>query len=85
MTTWPSRRGPHVSEGERDAAYRFGRGIAGPRAPFSVGPKGLPRPLFLFSFLFCFLISFVSFAKMLQIDSNQFVKFPRIQHNNLEL
>jgi hypothetical protein len=41
-----------------------------------------PRPfsIFLFSslFLFCFLISFVTFANMLQINSNHFHKFCKI-------
>jgi hypothetical protein len=40
--------------------------------------------LLFFLFFFCFLISFISFSNLVQIDSNQFVKFPRIQHNNLE-
>jgi hypothetical protein len=40
------RVGPDVSEWESGIGYRFGRGVAGPWAPFSVGPKGLPRPLF---------------------------------------
>jgi hypothetical protein len=90
MTMWPGRQGPRVGEGVRIGCTGSGLGIAGPQTPFSVGPKGLPRPLFYFSFsfllfFFCFLISFIDFANLVQIDSNQFVKFPRIQHSNLEL
>jgi hypothetical protein len=51
------------------------------------GPVGLcPSSLFFLFILFIlfrFLISFIDFAKMLQINSNQFVKFSRIQLNIL--
>jgi hypothetical protein len=58
--------------------------LAGPRASLTSGPKGFPRGPSLFfcslSFsLFCFLISFVDFAKLLQINSNHFQKFSKIQ------
>jgi hypothetical protein len=49
----------------------------------------LLSPFFLFCFPFLlfsvFLISFVSFAKMLQINSNQFLKFSKNQCNDLTL
>jgi hypothetical protein len=81
---------PPVSEGEREEGCTGSGEVSGPRARFFVGPKGLPGVLFLFSFLFfffffCFLISFVSFAKMLQINSNQFQKFSKNQCNDLTL
>jgi hypothetical protein len=54
-----------------------------------MGRKASPRPFlifsFSFSFLFLFSYSFYNFCNLVQIDSNQFVKFPRIQHSNLEL
>jgi hypothetical protein len=66
--------------------YRFGRGIAGPRAPFSVGPKGLPQARFHFYFVYffsfsVFLISFISFAYLVQIASNQLCKVSKIQND----
>jgi hypothetical protein len=52
-------------------------GLDGPRAGFEVGPKSFPEAfLFIFLsfsfFLFLFSISFVSFAKRLQFNSNHF-------------
>jgi hypothetical protein len=56
---------------------------------FSYWAESFPGVLFLFSFLFFFffyfLISFVSSAKMLQINSNHFQKFSKNQCNDLTL
>jgi hypothetical protein len=46
-----------------------------------LGPVGQIFFSFLF-FYFCFLISFITFAYELQIKSNQFLNFSKIQHNN---
>jgi hypothetical protein len=78
-----------VGEGE-GRGYRFGEKVSGLQVDSGLGRKGFPRVLFLFSFLFfffffCFLISFVSFAKMLQINSNHFQKFSKNQCNDLAL
>jgi hypothetical protein len=51
--------------------------IAGLWAGFTVGPKGMPRGPLLFFFMF--LDYFISFSFVLQFDSNQFVKFSKIQ------
>jgi hypothetical protein len=82
-------RGPHVSEGERGAAYQFGGGWNGPRAVSPAGPKGSPGSvLYFFSsflfFFFYFLVSFVTFANLVQIASNQLCKVSKIQNNNPE-
>jgi hypothetical protein len=74
----------HVSarwEGKREVPVR--RSPTGPRAALTSGPKCSPRGpslFFLFSslFFFCFLISFVTFANMLEINSNHFHKFCKI-------
>jgi hypothetical protein len=50
-----------------------------------MAPPGSFSYFLFFFFFFCFLISFVSFAKMLQIISNHFQKFSRIQCNDLTL
>jgi hypothetical protein len=83
------RWGPPVSEGREGRGYRFGEGAswaAGliwswarwfPRGPFSIF-------IFLSLFPFLFSISFVSFAKRLQINSNHFQKFSKIQNNQPE-
>jgi hypothetical protein len=58
--------------------------IAGLRAGYTVGPKGMPRgPLLFFSsfLFFLFLDYFISFSFVLQFDSNQFVKFSKIEDN----
>jgi hypothetical protein len=60
----------------------------GPRAETGAGPKGFPGILlyffsFFLLFLFYFLISFITFANLVQIDSNQFVNFSKIQRNKL--
>jgi hypothetical protein len=76
--TWQRRRGK--------PGYRFGKRVDGPRAGFCSGPIRFPLAFFyffvLFFFFFCFLISFVTFANMLQINSNHFHKFCKI-HNKV--
>jgi hypothetical protein len=58
-------------------------------AEIGAGPKDFPEayfyffPLFFFSF-FCFLVSFISFSNLVQIDSNQLVKISKIQRNKFE-
>jgi hypothetical protein len=52
------------------------------------GQIGFPGPFsyfLFFFFFFCFLNSFISFAKMLQINSNHFQKFSKNQCNDLTL
>jgi hypothetical protein len=69
-----------------------GRGIRGYRfgvASWAMGwflrwAEKLPRGLFLFS-LFLSLFFFCFLNPLVQIDSIQFVKIPRIQHSNLEM
>jgi hypothetical protein len=58
--------------------------LDGPRARSPVGLKGFPGSISIFIssflfFFFCFLISFLEFAKLLQINSNHFQKFCKIQ------
>jgi hypothetical protein len=75
MMMWTDRWGPLVREKKGGKEwYRFGIGN-GPWAASGTGPDMLPEAIFLFSFLFfffffCFLISFISFAFVIQIDSN---------------
>jgi hypothetical protein len=82
--------GVHLSaRGREREGTASGAGGAGPWAASGAGPNGLPRVQFYFyfflsSFLFCFLKSFVSFAKRLQFDSNHFQKFSKIQNNHTE-
>jgi hypothetical protein len=69
--------------------YRFGVRLAGPQAETWAGPDWLPgafSPFFLFQSIFYFLKTyfFITFSNWFQIDSNQFVNFPKIQHNILE-
>jgi hypothetical protein len=75
-------------EGARDIPFRAPQ-VSGPWAPFLAGPKVTPRPFsyFLFFFFFSFsgfLFLFLSFAKMLQINSNFFHKFCKIQNSHLK-
>jgi hypothetical protein len=72
----------HLSaRGERAEGTGSGRGFAGPRLASGVGPKGFPGSIFIFFsslllFLFCFLNSFIDFAKKrFQINLNHFQRF----------
>jgi hypothetical protein len=77
--------GPMSVRGRGIRGYRFG--VASWAAGwFLRWAKKLPRGLFLFSlFLFLFLFFFCFLIPLVQIDLIQFVKFPRIQHSNLEM
>jgi hypothetical protein len=75
-----------MSERERekgctDSGLVLGRGLL-----LFTGPKGSRGPFYLFPFslsfsFFCFLISFITFANLIQFAPNQFVKFLKIQGN----
>jgi hypothetical protein len=61
----------------------LGRGLS-----FGAGPERLPSTFFHFfcSFLFlffCFLIYFITFTKLIQINSNHFLNSSENQHNIL--
>jgi hypothetical protein len=80
--------GATVSVREKKRGYRFGCGKNGPWAASVTWPKGFPGVHFYFfcvlSFsLFCFPISFITFSNLVQIDSNRFVNFSKIQLNIL--
>jgi hypothetical protein len=47
--------GPHMSERERRARYRFGKRLAGPRARFGPGPEWSPAAFYSFLISFDFL------------------------------
>jgi hypothetical protein len=70
-----------IERGRVDTSSGFekmGRGLV-----LAVGWKCSPGPLtlfpFSFSISFLFSYSFITFANLVQIDSNQFVKFSKIQ------
>jgi hypothetical protein len=81
--------GARLSAREGRRGYRFGmfpgwavgliRDWAGltPQAFFHIF-------LFLFLFFFSFLIYFILFANLIQINSNHFLNFSKIQHNVLK-
>jgi hypothetical protein len=80
--------GDHLSVRERGIPVPVRDG-----AMLGLGPllgldrKASPRPysIFLCPFisLFCFSISFITFSILVQIDSNEFLKFSEIQGNEL--
>jgi hypothetical protein len=80
--------GSTVSEGEREAGYRFGILLAGPQVKSWAGPEWFPgAPLYIFPsfllFLFLFSVSFdlfITFDFEFQFDSNQSLKFSKNQH-----
>jgi hypothetical protein len=61
--------------------------LAGLGRHLGLGRIDAPRPfllsLFVFDFLFCFLFYFVSFAKMVQNNSNKFLYSSNILHSVL--
>jgi hypothetical protein len=68
---------------KRGRGYRFGEGASWAAGWFSYWAERVPRGpnsyfSFSSSFLFLFLVYFISFSKLVQIDSNQFVKFSKI-------
>jgi hypothetical protein len=71
---------PGVSEREELRRTASEWGITGPWARSGLGLEMTPAAssIFLY-FFFWFLIYFISFAKMHQITSNQFLKFSKIQ------
>jgi hypothetical protein len=76
--------GPRVGEGERGGGTDSGQRRFGPWVPFLIWAEGFPRPFSIFFsslllFFFLFSNSFVSFAKKLQINSNHFQEFSKIQ------
>jgi hypothetical protein len=80
--------GSHMSVRDRErSGYGFGNGQMGRGLISLLGQKGSRGP-FMFFFLFLFLlfsfsISFITFAFYIQMTSNQFVKFSKIQRNKL--
>jgi hypothetical protein len=65
--------------GER-GTYRFGfLAPGGQWAACGTGPKFIPEALFFFFSFSVFLIPFIDFAKLLQMKSNHFQKFCKIQ------
>jgi hypothetical protein len=74
---------PPVSEERREKGIPFRDCFLLGCGPILVpGQMGSPGPFSYFLFFFCFLISFIVFAKLLQINSNHFQKFSKIQINN---
>jgi hypothetical protein len=79
MMTRPDEGVPPVSEERREKVTGSGSLLDGPRADSEAGPDGFPGALFLIfisftSFSFSVsLISFIAFAKMLQIKPNKFL------------
>jgi hypothetical protein len=84
---WKLTSGPHLSvRGREERRYRFERGFLGRRPDLEMGQKVAPRPFSYFFdslFVFFFLDYFITFSFLLQIDSNQFLKFAKIRSNNL--
>jgi hypothetical protein len=83
--TWPWQWGPHVSEGEGRKEGTDSVNLNEPRTGFCSGPKEFPEALLCFFpfsslFFFCLLDYFITLSFVLQIDSNQFLKFSKNQH-----
>jgi hypothetical protein len=73
--TWPWLVGPTRQRGKERTEGTDSVSFLGCGLLLHTGPKGSPGPFLFFSFLFflfffCFLISFVTFAFVIQIDSN---------------
>jgi hypothetical protein len=73
---------PPVIDGRGEKLTPSGFWPGGPWAASRAGLNGIPRPVFIFilfsSYSFSvFPISFLLFAKMLQINSNHFQKFSK--------
>jgi hypothetical protein len=77
--------GPTRQRGRRETEGTGSEIVAGLRATCGTGPDLPPWPFFYIFplFLFLFLVYFISFSKLVQIDSNQFVNFSKTQHNIL--
>jgi hypothetical protein len=80
----------HYQRGGERAAYRFvEKAWVGHGLPQLLGQNSSPGPFYLFFFvlsfsLFCFSDLFISFAFLLQNDSNQIVNFTKNEQNILE-
>jgi hypothetical protein len=85
MMRWPNMWGPHVRERKREKSGTGLGGLIGPRLIPLTGPKGSRRPFFfsLSFFFFCFLISFITFATLVQFASNQLLKISKVQGNKI--
>jgi hypothetical protein len=88
MMMWPDSWGPLVSEMRERAGYQFGLQVSWTMGRIWRWAEPLPLGPFLFfslfsSFLFLFPISFITFANLVQIESNQFVNFSKIQINTV--
>jgi hypothetical protein len=70
-------------EGREKRGYRFGSNCWAAGWFHCWAERNAPRPssIFFFFFFFMFLDYFISFSFVLQFDSNQFVKFSKIQEN----
>jgi hypothetical protein len=85
MMMWPDSWGPLIREmRERELGTGSGYRLVGPWAASGVGLNRCPSALFIFFlsfllFFFLFPISFITFANLVQIESNQFVNFSKIQ------
>jgi hypothetical protein len=83
--TWPDSWGPGVSERGKKRSVSVWAGFLGHRL-FSILGRFVALGPFVYFFLlssfpFLFSISFISFSNLVQIDSNQFVNFSKIQIN----
>jgi hypothetical protein len=81
--------GVHLAAREREGESNgSGRGFLGCGLDLELGQIGSRGSnsifIFLSSFPFLISISFVSFAKRLQFNSNHFQKFSKIQNNHTE-
>jgi hypothetical protein len=78
--------GPVCQREERGGRVPFRAEAVLGRGRFGGWAEMASPSLFLFffvlsSFLFLFLVYFISFSKLVQIDSNQFVNFSKIPSN----
>jgi hypothetical protein len=81
--------GPLSARGREGGVPLRSEGLGGPWAASAAGPKFIPGALLLIFYvlsfsLFCFSDLFISFAFLLQNDSNQIVNFPKNEQNILE-
>jgi hypothetical protein len=89
MMMWPDKLDPLVSEGEGEKRVPVRKGFLGRGPDLELGrivSPGAFSCFFLLSsfFFFLFLDLFITFAFWIQINSNQILKFSKIQHNVLK-
>jgi hypothetical protein len=79
MLRWPDSWGPHVSGWKVKARIPVRKGFLGCRPDLELGQIVSLGDFscFFLIFFFCFLISFITFANLVQIYSNQFVNFSK--------